>query len=719
EYPTEQIEAVVNAGFQVEVLIEDVSAFYVQNSTAPLAKNTSCGQNALDTITNPSNFHQGSYAGYLTYNEFLAELDEMYAAYPNLITQKAGVAASPVNTTLEGRPLYMVKISDNPTVDEAEPEVLYTSIHHAREPGSLIQNIYYMWYLLENYGTNPEITYLIDNTELYFIPMINPDGYIYNETTNPNGGGMHRKNRRNVGTFNKGVDLNRNYNYQWGTTGVDLTNTNSDVYPGTGPFSENETQIMKWFIENHSIEFAFNAHTHGDLLLFPIGSTVSELAVDHDYFQNYSSHMAEFNGYQAMKSSGLYPASGDSDDYMYKDHGVFAMTPEVSNGFWAPASQIEGFCKEMLHPNLTMGLLTHKYATIEDQSPLFITASAGSFDYEMRRLGLDNGAIDVSVHAIQGIQSVGNGNSHDIAINTTAQGSVSYQLASNLQLGDAIVYEYHLDFGGYVKKVRIQKVYGSVNVVFQDAVSSSSNTNWLGLWSPSQTEFYSADYSMTDSPNGNYQDDIINELVLNDTIDLTGADLANISFYAKWDIEKSYDFVQFQVSTDYGASWQAQCGLYTVPGSDNGSIQPVGMPLYDGVQSEWVQEFIDLSDYFGEKIMVRFLLQSDTYTTGDGFYFDDFKVSVNSTNSLSNQEVDYLQLYPNPTSDNLTLSLGTLLNDATFALYNLEGKLLQTIPVNAQDLQQNLDVSKLAKGMYMLKLIQADKVLAQEKFVKQ
>ncbi|MBQ0741152.1 peptidase M14, partial [Aquimarina celericrescens] len=78
-------------------------------------------------------------------------------------------------------------------------EMLFTSLHHAREPIALSQNLFYMWYLLENYNSNPEIKTLVDNTELYFIPIVNPDGYIYNQQTNPNGGGYWRKNRRNNG----------------------------------------------------------------------------------------------------------------------------------------------------------------------------------------------------------------------------------------------------------------------------------------------------------------------------------------------------------------------------------------------------------------------------------------------------------------------------------------------------------------------------------------
>jgi hypothetical protein len=116
---------------------------------------------------------------------------------------------------------------------------------------------------------------------------------------------------------------------------------------------------MRWLVQNHNFVTAFNAHTYAEDILFPIGTTVAEFADHHDYFQAESNHMVQFNGYTAMKSSALYPASGDSDDYMYKmDIGVgvkdtmFVHTPEVGTAFWQPSSEILATCKEMLFPNL-------------------------------------------------------------------------------------------------------------------------------------------------------------------------------------------------------------------------------------------------------------------------------------------------------------------------------------------------------------------------------
>ena len=128
----------------------------------------------------PANFHPGSMNnGHFTYQEVLNELDEMHNLYPNLITEKQNIhdfltEGEPNNTTnppIGGNAIKWVKISDNPTLSENEPQVLYLSLSHAREAISLTQNIYYMWYLLENYSTSEEVKNILDNTESYFFAL--------------------------------------------------------------------------------------------------------------------------------------------------------------------------------------------------------------------------------------------------------------------------------------------------------------------------------------------------------------------------------------------------------------------------------------------------------------------------------------------------------------------------------------------------------------------
>lgn len=636
DFSKEEIELMEFNGINYEIIIPDVKAFYLERSKKDSDYSS---RNAICTASGPTGFlpevptnftDQGTYAGYYRYQEMLDALDAMRSLYPNLISAKA-----PVSTfvTHQGNSIFHVTISDNPDVIEAEKNVLYTAIHHAREPMSMSQTIFFMWYLLENYGTDPEITYLVDNNQLIFIPCLNPDGYLINETNDPFGGGMHRKNGRNVGSTNPGVDNNRNYSYGWGTTGVS-TNPNNDTYCGTGPFTEPENQAIQWLVENREITAAFNAHTYGNDLLHPIGTTTAEFADHHDYFQDLTGHMATYNGYSYMKSSGLYPASGDSDDYMYKeDIGVgmkdtiFAMTPEIGSDFWPAQGDIIPTCQDMVYPNLILAHMPHKFLVVEDTDPSMIATLTGDFNHSALRLGLENGAVTVSIEPILNIQAIGSPIIHDLNLRQLVSGAISFELNPSIQFGEEIKYVLTTDFGLWIRRDTITKTFGALTTqVFENGATG----NWIGNWSTSNSVFYSPSEAYADSPAGNYANNTTRTYEFSNPIDLTTAIAAGVSFYAKWNIEADYDYCQFQVSTDGGSTWIGQCGRFTVNGtSANGSVQPNNKPVWEGAQGSWVLEEISLSDYLGQVINVRFILESDGGVTEDGFYFDDFTIGYN------------------------------------------------------------------------------------------
>lgn len=711
DFSEREIQKAKDAGFKVDILIEDVKAFYVDRAYKNIGvqKNSTCPESSGNSFdpTVPSNFELGSMAGFYTYQEYLDILDDMYAQFPNLISERAAVSDT---LSHEGREIFYVKMSNDPAVDQSKPKVLYTSLHHAREPGSLSETIFFMWYILENYGTDPEVTYLMDNLEIFCVPMINPDGYVHNVVNDPNGGGMHRKNKNpNVGNVNDnpGVDLNRNYSYQWGTTGVDLGDENSDTYPGSGPFSEPETKNMKKIAENWNVSFAFNAHTYTGLLLYPIGATEQEFAADHDYFDAYTSHMVKFNNYDPDKSSGLYPASGDSDDYMYKDEDVFAVTPEVGfNGFWPPVNQITPDCIDMLFPNLVMAHLPLVYGATEstDLSSTIVDMS-GDFNHKIQRLGQQNGTLTVSIEPLSGIQSVGNAINYNLNIEEVQTGSISYTLDPAIQYGDEIKYVLVTDNGDWQNRDTIIKTFGDATLQFSDDAANAEN--WSGDWDLTSEDYFSPDFSFTDSPNGEYNNNENNTYIFNDTVDLSEATSAYTRFRAKWDIEAGYDYVQFQVSTDFGNSWIPQCGKFTRPGVQNwGEPQPVGEPLYDGTQNNWVMEEISLTDYIGEQIMFRFILVSDQGVTEDGFYFDDFQIlyDLESDASLEEHNSTSFKLIPNPSNDEVQISLNEFVNNGSVSIIDATGKLVNRTEISHQTNTIPLDVSSYDQGVYFVSI---------------
>ena len=153
--------------------------------------------------------------GFYTLEEVMSEVDDMATMYPELISPRYIISTDTL--THDGRLMYWG--SSFPIILKwMKMNLNYFTLAFIMHANLWVfqQMIFYMWHLLENYSTDPDIQLLVDNTEMYFVPVVNPDGYEYNHQTDPNGGGMWRKNRRNNGDGTFGVDPNRNYGYMWG-----------------------------------------------------------------------------------------------------------------------------------------------------------------------------------------------------------------------------------------------------------------------------------------------------------------------------------------------------------------------------------------------------------------------------------------------------------------------------------------------------------------------
>jgi len=714
DFSDSEIAAARSLGIPVTIEIEDVQQYYaaqnsIKKSTAANPSNAACGNTAIDYQT-PFNFQPGSMAQYYTYAEMLQQLDNMRALRPDLISEKANVGSF---LTSQGRALQWVKITKDPESINTRPQVLYTAVHHAREPISLSETIFYMWYLLENYDTNPEVKYLVDHTEMYFIPVVNPDGYVYNQTTNPNGFGMWRKNRRSFGT-QFGVDNNRNYDYWvsgdsgqsvWNTLGVSA-DVNGETYPGTAAFSEPETQAIKYFVENHNFKLALNAHTFSDLLLYPYGYDLNVPSPDDAYFKKISSLMVSHNNLTNEIASALYAASGDSDDFMYgqtMNHDkIFAFTPEIGESFWPSSTQIVPLSSKMMFTNLTTARLALNYAKLTDKSPEFLGNTAiVHADFALERLGLGgNGNFTVSINPISAnIVSVGTPfQITSMNVMDVANSWIPLQIAPGTSSNDLITFEFLIDNGDYIDRQLVTKKFGQTLLVVNSPASSVTPA-WIGPnWGTTTEAFVSPTTSITDSPFNFYANNQTKTIALANPVDLTNVEGATITFSAKWELEGNYDYVVFEVSTDNGNSWTPQCGKYT---------RPIDVtPAYTGFQDSWITEEISLSDYAGQTIKLRFRLTSDEAVTYDGFYFDDFKVNIlqNSVLATSDVTLSPFRIYPNPVRS--VLHINTTKNNYSVQIFNNLGQLVLSKPDNGG--LQDLDVAALAQGAYLIRLESGD-----------
>jgi len=292
------------------------------------------------------------FGAFHTLSEAEAVLDSLHAAFPAISTAKFSIG-----TTIEGRAIWAIKVSDNPDVDENEPEVLFDGCTHAREVMTVEMCLHYLDYLLSSYGTDPLATFLVDHREVWFVPVINADGYVYNETTNPNGGGLWRKNRRNNGDGTFGVDLNRNYSYQWGGQGAS-TVTSSETYRGTAPNSEPEVQAMEAFIDAHEFVTHQSFHSYAELILLPWGYDHLVQSPDDSLLRAVGNQMAIESGYEVgQPGEVLYNASGNAFDWSYGETTnhtkIVSYTTEIGGtDFWPAESEAPGLLAENLSSNL-------------------------------------------------------------------------------------------------------------------------------------------------------------------------------------------------------------------------------------------------------------------------------------------------------------------------------------------------------------------------------
>lgn len=160
--------------------------------------------------------------------------------------------------------------------------------------------------------------------------------------------------------------------------------------------------------------------------------------------------------------------------------------------------------------------------------------------------------------------------------------------------------------------------------------------HWLSqaLWCKVTSSYVSAPSSFKDNPNSTYPSSTTNIFWLKDTINVPSSVLgADLTFFTKFDLESKYDYVQLQISTNYGQTWASIAGKYTI--MSTGTFQPPNEPVYNGTQSSWVKEEISLNAYQGKALQFRFYFKSDASVNKEGMYIDDFNISAYTTSGAS------------------------------------------------------------------------------------
>ncbi|MFQ5594823.1 MAG: M14 family metallopeptidase [Anaerolineae bacterium] len=290
---------------------------------------------------------------YRTYDDMLDFFDERATRYPALFRLYDVGDSWEKQSGLADRNLYVVRIT-SPQGPAEKPRFLLIAEHHAREIITPEVAMDFIDDLLENYGQDPTITWLLDHHEVWVMPMANPDGHAHAAQME-----SWRKNARLTDTCaggappnSYGVDLNRNYGYQWGQDVGSSPNPCFLTYRGEEPFSEPETQAVQDLVLEKGFDILVSLHSYGSLVLYPWAHT-SQPAPDAADLSALATRMAAPAGYTAVQSTGIgYMSSGDTTDWSYGELGIPSFTIEVGGGSFWPSCNIKGQLYEDVRPAL-------------------------------------------------------------------------------------------------------------------------------------------------------------------------------------------------------------------------------------------------------------------------------------------------------------------------------------------------------------------------------
>jgi len=280
---------------------------------------------------------------YHTYDEMVSELQNLTAANPD-ITKLVSLGK-----TYENRTIWAVKLSDNVAQDELEPNITMMGGIHARELIGVEVPIYILEWLVDSYSRNDSVKRLVDGAQIWFVPMLNPDGHVYVEQT-----GDWRKNRHPY-TGGIGVDLNRNFGHMWGAEASH--DPSAEDFCGPGPFSENETLAVSGLVRAHPMAASLSYHSGFATILYPWGNSIDQADVDPalpSLAENMSLAMPAERRLVPRMAREVYPATGDTDDWLYANLSVLAFTVELSTSFRPLEGQVGQICSDNLPPAILL-----------------------------------------------------------------------------------------------------------------------------------------------------------------------------------------------------------------------------------------------------------------------------------------------------------------------------------------------------------------------------
>lgn len=277
---------------------------------------------------------QGLDTRYLNPNKVEQKLKDLNARYPQFTRLEQ------IGTSLQGRAIWALLVSTTPQVENPEyykkPSIIFDGMHHAREimTSEVVMDVaeYSLQMLADSSGLAP----LLGRWNVWVVPMLNVDGnnIVWTQKS------MWRKNARSENGQTFGVDINRNYPFNWNRCNGASSSKYSDAYRGASAASEPETQAMMKLAGEVLPTASLSYHSYSELVLYPYGCN-GVVTGDNALYTSVANELAQM---LPSDSGGghydpgtpwqlLYDVDGDSMSYLYGEFGALALTFEINQEF--------------------------------------------------------------------------------------------------------------------------------------------------------------------------------------------------------------------------------------------------------------------------------------------------------------------------------------------------------------------------------------------------
>jgi hypothetical protein len=544
--------------------------------------------------------------------------------------------------------------------------------------------------MLENYGTDPVVTWLVNEREIWVIPVLNADGHVAGSRYN-----------------GQGLDINRNYLCPCGCNAATA-------------FSAVESALLRdWDIGKRPV-ISFTFHS-GAVYVNYLWDYTYDPTPDEPMLITLSNGYSSYTGLPVTNGADWYVVHGSCQDWCYDTRGEVDTTIELSTAYEPPASQIDGIVADNVGAMLYQtrmagrgirGLVTdgdtgeplaatisipeigkdvytdpdvgdyHRMVesgtyTVVCSVPGFppqteynVSASLDTFVVVDFTFESDRGTINGYVTDLNSAPVAATVEVVGFPYSDTADPSTGYYEIENVPVGTHAV---QAGMAGYSTEIvtGVSVTTGAITTqdfqleqaMFFDDIESGLS-GWTGAWGQTSLTSHSPSTCMTDSPSGDYPNNATTTMTLQSSLDLSESEHAELVFWHRYDTESGYDYCNVEVSTNGGGSWTR-------------------VAQYSGEEASWREITLDLDSYVGTAAFkVRFVLVSDGWVQRDGWYVDDVHVFADQPTGADGVELASARVsnYPNPFNP-VTNVQYSVPRDASveLAVYDVTGRLVRTL----------------------------------------